>query len=71
MTIQQLKYIAALDEEHFYMGCQSLHTYNSPDLAASGLFKPLKEPLPVRKISSVVSDSFSKKLVLQKMNKAI
>jgi len=38
---------------------------------ASGLFKPFKEPIPVREISLVVSDSFSKKLILEKMNQAI
>lgn len=37
----------------------------------SGLFKPFKEPIPVREISLVVSDSFSKKLLLEKMNEAI
>ncbi|HEU4790816.1 MAG TPA: LysR substrate-binding domain-containing protein [Flavobacterium sp.] len=36
-----------------------------------GLFKPFKEPKPVREISLVVSDSFSKKLLLEKMNEAI
>ncbi|SCY49869.1 LysR family transcriptional regulator, hydrogen peroxide-inducible genes activator [Flavobacterium anhuiense] len=35
------------------------------------LFKPFKEPVPVREISLVVSDSFSKKLLLEKMNEAI
>ncbi|HEX8459783.1 MAG TPA: LysR substrate-binding domain-containing protein [Segetibacter sp.] len=39
--------------------------------AATGLFKPFKEPIPVREISLVVSDSFSKKLLLEKMNEAI
>ena len=34
-------------------------------------FKPFKDPKPVREISFVVSDTFSKKLVLEKMNKAI
>ena len=38
---------------------------------ATGLFKPFKEPIPVREISLVVSDSFSKKLLLEKMNEAI
>ncbi|QOG01351.1 hydrogen peroxide-inducible genes activator [Flavobacterium sp. MDT1-60] len=37
----------------------------------TGLFKPFKEPIPVREISLVVSDSFSKKLILEKMNEAI
>lgn len=37
----------------------------------TGLFKPFKEPKPVREISLVVSDSFSKKLLLEKMNEAI
>jgi len=37
----------------------------------SRLFKPFKEPIPVREISLVVSDSFSKKLLLEKMNEAI
>ena len=37
----------------------------------SGLFKSFKEPIPVREISMVVSDSFSKKLLLEKMNEAI
>lgn len=35
------------------------------------LFKPFKDPKPVREISLVVSDTFSKKLVLQKMSEAI
>lgn len=35
------------------------------------LFKPFKEPKPVREISFVVSDTFSKKLLLEKMNQAI
>lgn len=39
--------------------------------APSGLFKPFSEPIPVREISLVVSDSFSKKLILEKMNEAI
>lgn len=37
----------------------------------TGLFKPFKEPKPVREISLVVSDTFSKKLLLEKMNEAI
>lgn len=37
----------------------------------SHLFKPFKEPKPVREISLVVSDTFSKKLLLEKMNEAI
>ncbi|MDX6182438.1 LysR substrate-binding domain-containing protein [Flavobacterium sp. Fl-77] len=37
----------------------------------SRLIKPFKEPVPVREISLVVSDSFSKKLLLEKMNEAI
>jgi LysR family hydrogen peroxide-inducible transcriptional activator len=36
-----------------------------------GLFKPFKEPKPVREISLVVSDTFSKQLLLEKMNEAI
>ncbi|MFT3796033.1 LysR substrate-binding domain-containing protein [Flavobacterium sp.] len=39
--------------------------------AHSEMFKPFKEPKPVREISLVVSDSFSKKLLLEKMNEAI
>ncbi|MBD3581923.1 hydrogen peroxide-inducible genes activator [Flavobacterium selenitireducens] len=35
------------------------------------LFKPFKEPKPVREISLVVTDTFSKKLLLEKMNEAI
>jgi LysR family hydrogen peroxide-inducible transcriptional activator len=35
------------------------------------LFKPFKDPKPVREISFVVSDTFSKKLLLEKMNEAI
>lgn len=35
------------------------------------LFKPFKDPKPVREISLVVTDTFSKKLVLQKMSEAI
>jgi len=38
---------------------------------ADGLFKPFREPKPVREISLVVSDTFSKKLLLEKMSKAI
>ncbi|WP_166922282.1 hydrogen peroxide-inducible genes activator [Flavobacterium poyangense] len=37
----------------------------------STLFKPFKDPKPVREISFVVSDTFSKKLLLEKMNEAI
>lgn len=37
----------------------------------SSLFKPFKDPKPVREISFVVSDTFSKKLLLEKMNQAI
>jgi LysR family hydrogen peroxide-inducible transcriptional activator len=37
----------------------------------TALFKPFKEPKPVREISLVVSDTFSKKLLLEKMNEAI
>jgi LysR family hydrogen peroxide-inducible transcriptional activator len=37
----------------------------------TGLFKHFKEPKPVREISLVVSDTFSKKLLLEKMNEAI
>lgn len=39
--------------------------------AHTGLFKPFKEPKPVREISLVVADTFSKKLLLEKMNEAI
>lgn len=35
------------------------------------LFKPFKEPKPIREISLVVSDTFSKKLLLEKMSKVI
>ena len=35
------------------------------------LFKPFKEPKPVREISLVVSDTFSKKLLLEKMSETI
>lgn len=34
-------------------------------------FKPFKEPKPVREISLVVSDTFSRKLLLEKMSEAI
>jgi len=34
-------------------------------------FKPFKEPKPVREISLVVSDTFSRKLLLEKMKEAI
>ncbi|RZJ68656.1 MAG: hydrogen peroxide-inducible genes activator [Flavobacterium sp.] len=34
-------------------------------------FKPFKDPKPVREISLVTSDSFSKQLLLEKMNEAI
>jgi LysR family hydrogen peroxide-inducible transcriptional activator len=37
----------------------------------TGLFKPFKEPKPVREISMVVANTFSKKLLLEKMNEAI
>ncbi len=37
----------------------------------SELFKPFKEPKPIREISLVVTDTFSKKLLLEKMNEAI
>jgi LysR family hydrogen peroxide-inducible transcriptional activator len=37
----------------------------------TALFKPFKDPKPVREISFVVSDTFSKKLLLEKMNEAI
>lgn len=37
----------------------------------SALFKPFKDPKPAREISFVVSDTFSKKLLLEKMNQAI
>lgn len=37
----------------------------------STLFKPFKDPKPIREISFVVSDTFSKKLLLEKMNQAI
>lgn len=45
-----------------------LSIINEPN---SGLFKPFKEPKPVREISLVVSDTFSKKLLLEKMNEVI
>jgi LysR family hydrogen peroxide-inducible transcriptional activator len=35
------------------------------------LFKPFKDPKPVREISFVVADTFSKKLLLETMNQAI
>lgn len=37
----------------------------------SELFKPFKDPKPVREISLVVTDSFSKKLLLEKMHEGI
>lgn len=37
----------------------------------TSLFKTFKEPKPVREISLVVSDTFSKKLLLEKMNETI
>lgn len=39
--------------------------------AQNHLFKPFKDPKPVREISLVVTDTFSKKLLLEKMNEAI
>ena len=45
-----------------------LSILNEKDLS---LFKPFKDPKPVREISFVVSDSFSKKSLLEKMNEAI
>lgn len=41
---------------------------NETDLT---LFKPFADPKPVREISFVVADTFSKKLLLEKMNEAI
>jgi len=38
---------------------------------ASNLFKPFKDPKPVREISLVVADTFSRKLLLEKMSEAI
>ncbi|MBT33422.1 MAG: LysR family transcriptional regulator [Thalassobius sp.] len=35
------------------------------------MYKPFKEPKPVREISLVVADTFSKKLLLEKMSQAI
>ncbi|MFL9845570.1 hydrogen peroxide-inducible genes activator [Flavobacterium rhizosphaerae] len=35
------------------------------------VYKPFKEPAPVREISLVVADTFSRKLLLEKMNEAI
>lgn len=37
----------------------------------NALFKPFKEPKPVREISLVVADTFSRKLLLEKMNQTI
>jgi LysR family hydrogen peroxide-inducible transcriptional activator len=37
----------------------------------TSLFKQFKEPKPVREISLVISDTFSRKLLLEKMNAAI
>jgi len=37
----------------------------------TSLFKTFKDPKPVREISFVVSDTFSKKLLLEKMNEAV
>jgi LysR family transcriptional regulator, hydrogen peroxide-inducible genes activator len=45
-----------------------LSTLNEKETA---LFKPFKEPKPVREISLVVSEFFSKKLLLEKMNETI
>lgn len=45
-----------------------LSVNNEKDLT---LFKPFKDPKPVREISFVVTDTFSKKLLLDKMNLAI
>lgn len=39
--------------------------------AESTFFKPFKDPKPVREISLVVSDTFSRKLLLEKMSEAI
>jgi LysR family hydrogen peroxide-inducible transcriptional activator len=36
-----------------------------------GYCKPFKEPVPVREISLVISDSFTRKLVLEKMSEVI
>lgn len=38
---------------------------------ASALYKPFKEPVPVREISLVVADTFNRKLLLEKMNEAL
>jgi len=37
----------------------------------SALFRPFKEPVPVREISLVVADTFNRKLLLEKMNGAL
>ena len=37
----------------------------------TSVLKPFKDPKPVREISLVVSDTFSKKLLLEKMGKSI
>jgi len=38
---------------------------------SNSLFKSFKDPIPVREISLVVTDTFSKKLLLEKMSEAI
>lgn len=45
-----------------------LSVLNEPENA---LYKPFEEPVPVREISLVVADTFTRKLLLEKMNEAI
>ncbi|MFP9113396.1 hydrogen peroxide-inducible genes activator [Flavobacterium sp. RHBU_3] len=45
-----------------------LSVLNEPE---SFMFKPFEEPVPVREISLVVADTFTRKLLLEKMSEAI
>jgi LysR family transcriptional regulator, hydrogen peroxide-inducible genes activator len=45
-----------------------LSVLNEPE---NSLYKPFEEPIPVREVSLVVADTFTRKLLLEKMNEAI
>lgn len=45
-----------------------LSVLNEPE---NSLYKPFEDPIPVREISLVVADTFTRKLLLEKMNEAI
>lgn len=53
---------------HGFALVPQLSVANEP---ANAIFKPFKEPVPVREISLVVADTFSRKLLLEKMSEAL